>query len=36
LALELKDRIRDERKFENVEELKKRLAIDKNFAEGIL
>jgi riboflavin kinase/FMN adenylyltransferase len=36
LVLELKDRIRDERKFENLEELKKRLAIDKNLAEGIL
>ena len=36
LALELKDRIRDEKKFTNVEELKNRLAIDKNLAEGIL
>jgi riboflavin kinase/FMN adenylyltransferase len=36
LVLELKDRIRDERKFENLEELKKRLAMDKNLAEGIL
>ncbi|HAP68872.1 MAG TPA: riboflavin biosynthesis protein RibF, partial [Flavobacteriales bacterium] len=36
ISLELKDRIRDEKKFENVEELKTRLAIDKNLAEGIL
>jgi riboflavin kinase/FMN adenylyltransferase len=36
LVLELKDRIRDERKFGNLEELKERLAIDKKLAEGIL
>lgn len=36
LKLELKDRIRDEKKFDNVEQLKTRLAIDKNLAEGIL
>ncbi|MCF8463547.1 MAG: bifunctional riboflavin kinase/FAD synthetase [Flavobacteriales bacterium] len=36
LVVELKDRIRDERKFENVEQLKQRLAIDKNLALRIL
>lgn len=36
LVLQLKDRIRDEKKFENIEELKNRLAIDKNVAKQIL
>ena len=36
LILELKDRIRDEKKFENVERLKERLAIDKNLALAVL
>jgi riboflavin kinase/FMN adenylyltransferase len=36
LVLELKDWIRDEKKFDNVEQLKNRLAMDKNLAEGIL
>ena len=36
LILELKQRIRDEKKFDDVEGLKDRLAIDKNLAEGML
>lgn len=36
LILELKIRIRDEKKFENVEQLKERLAIDKNLALEVL
>ena len=36
LELQLVDRIRDEKKFESVEDLKHRLTIDKNLAERIL
>lgn len=36
MALQLMERIRDERKFENVEQLKDRLAIDKNLALAVL
>ncbi len=36
LVLQLIDRIRDEKKFDDVEQLKLRLSIDKNLAEGIL
>ncbi|MCF8278165.1 MAG: bifunctional riboflavin kinase/FAD synthetase [Flavobacteriales bacterium] len=36
LTLLLKDRIRDEIKFENVEQLKERLIIDRNLAEAML
>ncbi len=36
LTLVLKDRIRDEKKFDNVGHLKERLAIDKNLAERML
>lgn len=36
ITLALKDRIRDEKKFDNVEQLKERLGIDKNLAERML
>jgi riboflavin kinase/FMN adenylyltransferase len=36
ITLILKDRIRDEKKFDNVEQLKDRLAIDRNLAERML
>ena len=36
VTLVLKDRIRDEKKFDSVEQLKERLAIDKNLAERML
>ena len=36
ITLILKDRIRDEKKFDSVEQLKERLAIDKNLAERML
>ena len=36
LTLQLIDRIRDEKKFDNTEQLKERLAIDKNLAQRVL